>query len=124
MKAQPLTLVVDDGEGPRQAIRVMLEHLVAARVIEAASSQEALELAVRHKFDLVTSDLTRAPIDGFKFLQILKWLRPTVPVIIISAVLSQANNKELATSMGAFACLGKPFTLQQLRPVVESALGL
>jgi two-component system response regulator PilR (NtrC family) len=122
MKAQPLTLVVDDGEGPRQAIRIMLEHL-GARVIEAATSQEALELAVRHNFDLVTSDLTRAPVDGFKFLQIFKWLQPTVPVIIISAVLNPAN-EESATSMGAFACLGKPFTLQQLRPVVESALGM
>ena len=122
MKAQPLTLVVDDGEGPRQAIRIMLEHL-GARVIEAATSQEALELAVRHNFDLVTSDLTRAPVDGFKFLQIFKWLQPTVPVIIISAVLNPAN-KESATSMGAFACLDKPFTLKQLRQIVESALGL
>jgi len=114
MKAQPLTLVVDDNEGPRRAIRLMLEQLVAARVIEAATSQKALELAVQHNFDLVTSDLTRAPIDGLKFLQILKWLRPTVPVIIISAVLNPAN-KESATSMGAFACLDKPFTLKQLR---------
>jgi two-component system response regulator PilR (NtrC family) len=123
MKAQPLTLVVDDNEGPRRAIRLMLEQLVAARVIEAATSQKALELAVQHNFDLVTSDLTRAPIDGLKFLQILKWLRPTVPVIIISAVLNPAN-KESATSMGAFACLDKPFTLKQLRQIVESALGL
>ncbi len=116
-------LVIDDNEEPRREIRKMLEALVGAKVMEAESSSQAFELATQQDFDLVTSDLTRAPMDGFKFLPVFTKLRPTVPVIILSTAL-HGNNKEFVRQLGAFACIEKPVTFEQLREVVEDALGL
>lgn len=120
----PLILVIDDCEEPRRAIRVMLEYLVAARVMETDSSAEALDLATKHDFDLVTSDLTRPGMRGFEFISAFKQIRPNVPVIILSSVLNLKGFKARALELGAFACLEKPFASRQLREVVEDALRL
>src|SRR6267378_640501 len=89
----PLVLVIDDEQSVRQHIRMVLEHFFGAKAIETDSSKEALELAVQHDFDLVTSDLTRPHMDGFKFLAAFERIKARVPVIIISAALN-ADNKE------------------------------
>jgi len=120
----PLMLVIDDNEEPRRAIRKMLEALVGATVMEAESSAQAFELATQHDFDLVTSDLARQPMNGHKFLAAFKNIRPNVPVIILSAVLDVGDNRERALALGAFGCLDKPFTAQQLMDLVGDALGL
>src|SRR5258706_13684086 len=105
----PLILVIDDNPEPRRSIRIILEHFFGANVIEAASSKEARELATQHDFDLVTSDLMRASMNGFKFLPVFKRLRPAVPVVIISTALNIGDAKEQVRTLGAFASLEKPF---------------
>jgi len=117
----PLVLVIDDEQSVRQHIRMVLEHFFGAKAIETDSSEEALELAVQHDFDLVTSDLTRPGMRGFEFLLAFRKARPNVPVIIISAALDLAGI-ERARAFGAFGGLQKPFTVEQFREMSNEAL--
>jgi CheY-like chemotaxis protein len=117
---RPLVLVIDDEQSVRQHIRIVLEHFFGAKAIETDSSKEALELAVQHDFDLVTSDLTRPHMDGFKFLAAFERIKPRVPVIIISAVSGFENR---ARALGAFGCLNKPFNAEELNLIASEAFG-
>ena len=117
----PLILTVDDMPEVRAAIRFILEkhHM---QVIEAGSTEEALELAGRHQFDLVLSDINRGPSSsGLEFLKILSHDYPNVPAAIISASLDEKTTQK-ARALGAFACLPKPFTYHSFLSVVHAAL--
>jgi two-component system, NtrC family, nitrogen regulation response regulator GlnG len=95
--------------------------MAGCRVVTAATSQEALALAQRRSFDVVTSDLSRCGMNGLEFLKVFKQAHPTVPVIIVSAVLNDATARR-ARRLRAFECLPKPFQLRELVALVREAI--
>lgn len=118
---RPRVLVVDDCECVRAAIGIVLRMKAGVRAVGVATSAEALRLAKRRRFDLVTTDLCRPGMDGLDFLRAFKTTHPTVPVVVISGVLDEANMRR-ARSLRAFECLPKPFTYRELLSVVRAAL--
>jgi DNA-binding NarL/FixJ family response regulator len=78
-------LVVDDHKGLADAIA----HLVAAdgwdEVHQAESTSGALELAARHRPDLVTVDLTLGREDGIDLLRRLRDDYPHLPLVVLTA---------------------------------------
>jgi DNA-binding NtrC family response regulator len=120
-RRRPLVLVVDDCECVRAAIKLVLREMAGCRVVTAATSEEALGLARRRRFDVVTSDLSRCGMNGLEFLKVFKQAHPTVPVIIVSAVLNDATACR-AKWLGAFDCLPKPFQLRELVDLVQAAI--
>jgi DNA-binding NtrC family response regulator len=114
-------LVVDDCEGVRAAIGLVLRMKAGVRAVGVATSAEALKLARWTRFDLVTTDLCRSGMDGLAFLRAFKTAHPTVPVVVISGILDEANTRR-AKRLRAFDCLPKPFTYRELLSVVRAAL--
>ena len=105
-------LVVDD----EPAIRtIMREALIRAdyRVEVAVDGTDALEGVRRRDFDAIVLDLRMPGKNGLEVLKTVRSLRPEIPVIIASGGATPAD-LSAARAEGAFACLAKPFRLNQI----------
>jgi len=96
---------------------------LSIEIVEAGDGEEALEHLQSQPIDLVFLDLMMPRMDGIAFLR-KKASDPSmhsVPVVVCSAV-NDPDTLAEAHSLGAFACIEKPFTLrdveQQLRNTV------
>jgi DNA-binding NtrC family response regulator len=120
---QPLILIVDDEACPRQRLMQLLTDRLGYRVVEAETSEQALEFAQHHDVDLVISDLARPGMGGLEFLQAFKAVHPATPVIIYSCV-AVGEREQKAYQLGAFRCLQKPATAEEIVRIVGEGLGM
>jgi DNA-binding response OmpR family regulator len=97
----------------QDAIRRMVEALVGAsghEVMGVRTGAEAIELALKERFDVLLLDLMLpGSMDGFEVCQRLR-ADPTtaLPIVVISA-LDDRESRERATGLGATAYYSKPF---------------
>ncbi len=95
--------------------------MAGVRVIDAGTSEEALDPARWHKFDVVTSDINLPGSDGLEVLRRFKQTHPTTPVLIISAGSHDAAIGR-ARWVRAFGCLSKPFMCRELVELLRIAI--
>ena len=113
-------LVVDDEEGMREFLKVLLER-EGHQVTAASDGAEALRLAREEPVDLVISDLRMPKLDGVGLLSGLRELDPYLPVIVITAYAS-VESAVSAMKLGAYDYIIKPFKVDELKLVVAKAL--
>jgi two-component system KDP operon response regulator KdpE len=112
-------LVVDDEPQIRKFLRLGLEGHGYA-VLEAATGEAALRLAVAQPPELVVLDLGLPDRDGFEVLSALReWSR--VPVFILS-VRNRESEKVRAFELGADDYVVKPFGMPELLARIQAAL--
>ncbi len=101
-------LLVDDHTLFREALlHVLRQFDSAAVVIEAATAREAIRLAAHyHDLDLILLDLTLPGFNGLSALPELHELRPTVPLVILSASEDAADVRQ-ALAAGAMGYVPK-----------------
>jgi len=118
-----LVLVVDDEGSVRAVIRRFLERW-GYDVIEASDGKEALTLINQHadRLRLVLLDLTMPTKDGIETFRELRQVHKALPVVLMSGFTEQAATEELGAH-GLSGFVQKPFKGDQLRRVVEQALG-
>lgn len=112
-------LVVDDEEGPREALRMILKE--DHPVLFAKDAQECLDLLRKEKVGCVLLDIRLPGMDGIELLQKIKETRPEIPIIIVSAV---ATHKVVidALKLGAIDFVAKPLDVIQVRDTVRKAI--
>lgn len=99
-------LVVDDSALNRRSISEILEASSDVRVVgKAGDGEQALQLALALKPDVITLDLEMPKMDGFTFLRILMSRLPT-PVIVVSSY-SAKENVFRALELGALDFVAK-----------------
>jgi CheY-like chemotaxis protein len=113
-------LVVDDEPLLRQILDDVLTYAGYA-VETAADGQEALEAVAAHVPDLIVSDVMMPRLSGWQLLERLHTTRPTLPVILISAVGPDISGRHepLADHV---VFLTKPFALEDLLALVRLLL--
>lgn len=113
-------LVIEDEAMIRQLIRQTVEQS-GHRVEEAANGRIGLQSLHQAEFDLVITDLVMPETDGLEVLGVIKRQWPELPVIAMSGGgrLGDGDNLQAARDLGAAATLAKPFTLRELRQMVE-----
>ena len=101
-------LLVDDHTLFREALlHVLRQFDTTAVVIEAATAREAIRLATHyHDLDLILLDLTLPGLNGLSALPELHELRPTVPLVILSASEDSADIRQ-ALDAGAMGYIPK-----------------
>jgi two-component system chemotaxis response regulator CheB len=100
-------LVVDDSAYNRRSIgEVFAGHPDVEVVGKAADGEEALQLVMLLKPDVITLDLEMPRMDGFTFLRIVMAKVPT-PVIVVSSY-AQRENVFKALELGALDFVPKP----------------
>lgn len=83
--APPRIVIADDHAVVRSGLKLLLESRGLQVVGEAAQGEEAVELALRHRPDLVLMDLTMPPgPHGLEATRELVRRAPGVPVIILT----------------------------------------
>jgi CheY-like chemotaxis protein len=86
MDANNITILcVDDEETPRTLRKLILQKQ-GYRVVAAGSGAEALEVLDRVDINLVLTDQMMPGMTGTELTKIVKAMRPTMPVILISGV--------------------------------------
>jgi two-component system, OmpR family, KDP operon response regulator KdpE len=104
-------LIVDDEIEIRRFLRASLT-VHGNTVLEATSGEEALQMAVNNRPDLVILDLGLPDMDGVEVTRRLReWSQ--IPIIILS-VRNQEQDKILALDTGADDYLTKPFGVGEL----------
>jgi two-component system chemotaxis response regulator CheY len=111
-----LVLVVDDDPSIRQIIsEILLDE--GYDVLTAPDGGEALARAQEHPPAVILLDYQMPVLDGARFVQAYRRLRdPLAPIILLTAAVSA---QQRAVEVGADACLGKPFELDDLVRLVQ-----
>jgi two-component system response regulator HydG len=114
-------LVIDDDKAMRDACFQILSRQ-GYRVELAASAKQGLALLERLSFDTILLDLVMPDMDGLETLKKIRALDPDVEVIIITGYGTIQSAVE-SIKAGAFHFLSKPFVPDDLRNLVNRALG-
>jgi diguanylate cyclase (GGDEF)-like protein len=105
----PKILVVDDTPANLVAMRRLLRNS-GARVIEAASGNEALAACLDHEFALILLDVQMPDIDGFEVAALLSEETRTreTPIIFVTAAYGDDLNRLKGYKHGAVDYIAKP----------------
>lgn len=112
-------LVVDDEKDIRELIGMMLQT-DDCDVSTAADGEQALEMALAQKYDLIITDVFMPRLDGLELVRRLKEEQTpntNTPTIFISAADRYVNS---TLEMGEF--LPKPFAIDDLLSLTDRVL--
>lgn len=112
-------LVVDDERSMRDFLQILLQKEGYA-VDTANNAHMAQECLDKTSYDLVISDIRMPEVSGLELLEIIKEQYPDMPVIMITAFASP-DDAVLAMKNGAFDYISKPFNVDEIKSVIESA---
>jgi DNA-binding response OmpR family regulator len=113
-------VVVEDEPAIRRGVSDLL-RAGGYQVVEAADGQRGLEEAVRIGVDIVLLDLLLPKKDGLEVLAELRKIRPTLPVIILTARGTE-DDRVRGLKIGADDYVVKPFSARELMARVEAVL--
>jgi DNA-binding response OmpR family regulator len=111
MSEKKRVLVVED-ETPLAMMIVFLLNRVGYAVTVASSGQQAIDLAARRPFDLITLDLNLPDIRGFEICSRLKnqSLSQNTPIVFVTGQ-REEENRQRAFELGAVDYIEKPFEM-------------
>lgn len=113
-------LTVEDDAAIRRAIVDSL-RFAGYEVIEAGDGESGLRLATRQDYDLLLLDLVLPGTGGLEILEAVRNVRPTQPVIILSAR-GEENDRVEGLRLGADDYVVKPFSVKELLARVDAVL--
>lgn len=116
----PVVAAVDDDFRVRESIESLLESAGYAPVM-FSSAEEFLGSGTLAAASCVITDVRMPGIDGVELQRRIKLVRPTLPVILLSAH-HNADVRQQAIDEGAAAFLYKPFDATDLLKIIQSAV--
>ncbi|MFQ5515542.1 MAG: sigma-54-dependent transcriptional regulator [Myxococcota bacterium] len=112
-------LVVDDDAAMQEMLVSLLEDQ-GLHATAVGKADEALEKLCDHEFDAVISDIRMPGKDGVTLLGEIRELRPSTPVILMTAF-GSIDSAVAAMQAGAFDYFTKPFKRDQVLVSLERA---
>ena len=112
-------LIIEDDVVSRDLLRLVFEY-DGFQCIEADNGEMGLSMLESQAFDVVILDNAMPVMTGIEFLDHRKHQSKNtdVPIIMITGFLNQ-EIREKATQLGAYAIVGKPYDLGELRALVN-----
>ncbi len=112
-------LVVDDDEGVRRMLSVMLKR-EGYHVASAPGGRTALEILQKSAYDVVLSDVRMPDMDGMELLESVMTEHPDSTVILMSAY-GNVDGALAAIKKGAYDYISKPFKKDEVILVLKKA---
>lgn len=119
MEYRPSILVVDDDQGVRDTLSLILKK--HHRVATAPDGETALELLEGNTFDVVLLDIRLPGLDGLEVLRRIKESQDQVEVIMITVV-REIETAVRAIKLGAYDYVTKEFNYEAVENLVQRAL--
>ncbi len=116
---KPTILVVDDEQGARDSLEVILEDNY--QVLTAESGQEALDTLKKTPVDVILLDVHMPEMDGLETLRKIKEQDEEIDVIMISA-LNLARKAVDSIKSGAYDYITKPFEPEDILSSVSRVI--
>ena len=113
-------LVVEDDTAIRQGIVDALKF-AGYDVLQAANGNDGMAQGLRATIDLLMLDLILPGPSGFDILKAVRAVRPTLPVIILTAR-GEEGDRVQGLRLGADDYVVKPFSVRELLARVEAVL--
>ncbi len=118
----PKILVVDDEAVIRNLFKRVLETK-GHQVTVAKDGSEALDRIKEEPFDVIFLDIVMPGIDGPTTCQTIGKINPEAKIIMITGYGAEvADEIEKSIKAGAYTCLYKPFSIQELLDALEEVL--
>jgi signal transduction histidine kinase len=119
LKMRARILVVDDENGIRQSLRILLKEDHEVHLAEGAAA--ALRVLEHNPIDVIITDLRMPGKSGVDLLRHVKADYPDVEVIILTGY-GELETAMKAVELGAFAYVVKPFNYEAMLEYVAKAL--
>jgi CheY-like chemotaxis protein len=115
-------LIIDDEAMVRRSINMILRYK-GFEVIEAEDGNAGIEQARTQSPDLILSDVSMRPPNGYTVLQTLKAdpLTAGIPFLFLTGLVDQAKMQN-SIARGAAGYVEKPFSVETLLAVVQKHL--
>jgi len=113
-------LTVEDDAPIRRGVVDALTYAGYA-VLESGDGEEGCRMAVRREFDLLLLDMVLPGKTGLEILREVRNVRPTLPVIILSAR-GEESDRVAGLKLGADDYVVKPFSVSELLARVGAVL--
>jgi len=120
METEPVSrkrvLLVDDEQGVRIAVKLLLEALFDYNITEASNGREAFKIFSREKFDLVITDYSMPDMKGSQLALEIRKVAPKQPILMITAFADQLRGAENPVD----DILNKPFSARELTRAIDN----
>jgi len=113
-------LIVDDDPDAHDLLRIALRE-TGCYIESAFDGSGGLKKFEEARWDLVIADVIMPGMDGMELLGRMRSIRPETPVVMMT-VDSTAEKIMSAIRDNAFSWFRKPFAVQEVRDMVDSAL--
>ncbi len=115
-------LIVEDNPNNRMIMRDMME-VQGHRTLEAVDGPAGLDMAVKHRPDLILMDVQLPGMDGYEVTRRLKAHDDTkgIPIIAVTSF-AMKGEEDRARQAGCDAYLSKPIDIHKLVETVKSFL--
>ena len=115
-------MLAEDDEDNRLAVRVLLE-MRGYRVVEASNGQQAVELALSARPDLILMDLRMPVLNGLAAARHMRQRGELqhVPIVALSAY-DPSQHKSVALAAGCDAYVTKPIDYDRLDALIMRLL--
>jgi DNA-binding response OmpR family regulator len=117
---QQTILTVEDDAPIRRGVVDALRY-AGYTVLEAGHGDEGCQMALRREFDLLLLDMVLPGKTGLQILREVRNVRPTLPVIILSAR-GEESDRVSGLRLGADDYVVKPFSVNELLARVDAVL--
>jgi len=115
-------LIIEDEEAIRRVLnKILSEENSSYEIFQANDGASGFEMIKQEDFDLVLCDIKMQKMDGIEVLQLVKKIKPDIPIVMISG----HGDLETAVSTmryGAYDYISKPPDLNRLLNTVRNAL--
>ena len=103
-------LIVDDVKDNIYSLKLIIEDNFDIDIYSALSANEAMEILMKNKVDLILSDIQMPEIDGFQFAEYLKSIDSTknIPIIFITGIYDKDAYQKKGYELGAVEYISKP----------------
>lgn len=113
-------LVADDESHIRSVVSLKLQN-AGFRVLTAGDGQEALEIALQERPDLLITDYHMPLLSGLELCRRLRQEKAALPAILLTARGYNLEPEDTASS-GILCMISKPFSPRQLLATVQEIL--
>lgn len=116
-----ILIIEDEASIRRVLVKIITEENNQYQVFEAEDGLIGTEMIKKDDFDLVLCDIKMPKMDGVEVLEIVKKIKPEIPMVMISGH-GDLDTAVKTMRMGAFDYISKPPDLNRLLNTIRNAL--